>query len=201
MRLYITRHGQTQWNTEGRLQGWMNSPLTPRGLKGAEQLRDELKGIDFDAIFTSDQYRAVKTAEIIAGNRDVEINKIMEFREIGFGQWEGMKLVDIKKKYSREFDNYMNKPMEYKSYGGESIDQLFDRVEKGLQIVVDSGFENALIVAHGVTIKALVTVLKGLPRASISKLPVFPGTSLSIFHRIGEVWEVELEGDTSHFGN
>ncbi len=201
MRLYITRHGQTQWNTEGRLQGWMNSPLTPRGLKGAEQLRDELMDIDFDAIFTSDQYRAVKTAEIIAGNRDVEINRIMEFREIGFGQWEGMKLVDIKKKYSREFDNYMNKPMEYKSYGGESIDQLFDRVEKGLQIVVDSGFENALIVAHGVTIKALVTVLKGLPRASISKLPVFPGTSLSIFHRIGEVWEVELEGDTSHFGN
>lgn len=179
----------------------MNSPLTPRGLKGAEQLRDELMDIDFDAIFTSDQYRAVKTAEIIAGNRDVEINRIMEFREIGFGQWEGMKLVDIKKKYSREFDNYMNKPMEYKSYGGESIDQLFDRVEKGLQIVVDSGFENALIVAHGVTIKALVTVLKGLPRASISKLPVFPGTSLSIFHRIGEVWEVELEGDTSHFGN
>ncbi|MCR3954677.1 MAG: histidine phosphatase family protein [Gudongella sp.] len=201
MRLYITRHGQTQWNTEGRLQGWMNSPLTPRGLKGAEQLRDELKGIDFDAIFTSDQYRAVKTAEIVAGDRDIEINKIMEFREIGFGQWEGMKLVDIKKKYAREFDNYMNKPMEYKSYGGESIDQLFERVEKGLQIVVDSGFENALIVAHGVTIKALVTVLKGLPRASISKLPVFPGTSLSIFHRIGEVWEVELEGDTSHFGN
>jgi broad specificity phosphatase PhoE len=93
----------------------------------------------------------------------------------------------------------MNNPMEYRSYGGESIDELFDRVERGLQIVVDSGARTALVVAHGVTIKALVTILKGMPRASISKLPVFPGTSLSIFKRIGEVWEVELEGDTSHF--
>jgi len=89
--------------------------------------------------------------------------------------------------------------MEYRSYGGESIDELFDRVEKGLQIVVDSGVQNALIVAHGVTIKALVTILKGMPRASISKLPVFPGTSLSIFNRVGDFWQVELEGDTSHF--
>lgn len=199
MRLFITRHGQTQWNTEGRLQGWMNSPLTPRGLKGAEQLRDAVRNIDFDGVFTSDQYRAVKTAEIVVGDRDIEINKIMELREIAFGQWEGMKLVDIKEKYGKEFHNYMNSPMEYRSYGGESIDELFDRVEKGLQIVVDSGAQNALIVAHGVTIKALVTILKGMPRASISKLPVFPGTSLSIFNRVGDFWQVELEGDTSHF--
>jgi probable phosphoglycerate mutase len=177
----------------------MNSPLTPRGLKGAEQLRDAVRNIDFDGVFTSDQYRAVKTAEIVVGDRDIEINKIMELREIAFGQWEGMKLVDIKEKYGKEFHNYMNSPMEYRSYGGESIDELFDRVEKGLQIVVDSGAQNALIVAHGVTIKALVTILKGMPRASISKLPVFPGTSLSIFNRVGDFWQVELEGDTSHF--
>ena len=93
----------------------MNSPLTPRGLKGAEQLMEAIKDVELDGIFTSDQYRAVKTAEIVAGDRDIEINKIMELREIAFGQWEGMKLVDIKKKYGKEFHNYMNNPMEYLS--------------------------------------------------------------------------------------
>jgi len=199
LRLYITRHGQTKWNTEGRLQGWMNSPLTPKGLKGAEQLRDALKDVHFDAIYSSDQYRAVKTAEIINGHREVEIRQIMELREIGFGLWEGQRLVDIKKKYSEEFHNYMNKPLAYKSYGGESVEELFERVEKALHMVMESGGENVLIVAHGVSIKALITILKGLPRAAISELPVFPGTSLSIFKRNEDLWEIELEADTSHF--
>ena len=199
MRLYITRHGQTQWNTEGRLQGWMNSPLTPKGLERAERLRDAIRDIDFDIIYSSDQYRAVKTAEIIKDGKDVEIRQIMELREIGFGLWEGQRLVDINKKYFEEFNNYMTNPMKYKSCGGETIEELFDRVERGLKVIVESGGENVLIVAHGVTIKALVTILKGLPRGTISEIDVFPGTSLSVFRKSGELWALELEGDTSHF--
>ncbi len=177
----------------------MNSPLTAKGLRRAEQLKETIKDIHFDAIYSSDQYRALKTAEIITGDRDIEIIQIMELREIAFGLWEGMKLSDIKKKYSKEFHNYMNNPLQYKSYGGESIEEFFDRVQRGLQVVLESGGENVLIVAHGVTIKALVSILKGLPKENISKLPVFPGASLSIFKKNGDLWEVELEADTSHF--
>jgi probable phosphoglycerate mutase len=93
----------------------------------------------------------------------------------------------------------MTNPMKYKSCGGETIEELFDRVERGLEVIVESGGENVLIVAHGVTIKALVTILKGLPRATISEIDVFPGTSLSVFRKSGELWALELEGDTSHF--
>lgn len=187
------------WNIERRLQGWKNSPLTERGLERAEKLKLAVENIDFDAIYSSDLHRAVKTAEIIAGKRNIEVQQIVELREIAFGAWEGKRLEDIEKNYPVEFDTYMNNPTKYKSIDGESMDELFDRVEKGFKKIVDTGGENVLIVAHGVTIKALIAIIKGLDRSAVSEFPVFPGTSLSVYKKNNDLWEVELEADTSHF--
>ncbi|EQB85893.1 hypothetical protein M918_16965 [Clostridium sp. BL8] len=74
-RLYITRHGETLWNTEGRMQGWNDSPLTDLGIKQAEWLRDRIQDEKIDAIYSSPSNRAFKTAEIVRGGREIEIIK------------------------------------------------------------------------------------------------------------------------------
>jgi len=71
--LYLARHGETLWNVEGRLQGHLDSPLTEVGKRQAGWLRRSLESIPFDAIYTSPSGRAYHTAEILRGDRNVDI--------------------------------------------------------------------------------------------------------------------------------
>ena len=93
LKLYITRHGRTEWNTIGRLQGWLDSPLTEEGIKRAERLSKRLENIDFDSIYSSSQKRALDTAHIL-NKKNIEIQILDELKELSLGKWEGMKLKD-----------------------------------------------------------------------------------------------------------
>ena len=72
--LYLVRHGETEWNKTGIVMGQLDSPLTEAGLGQAKTTAQELKGVNFDAIFSSDLHRAHKTAEIIKLERELVIN-------------------------------------------------------------------------------------------------------------------------------
>ena len=89
MRLIITRHGQTDWNAEGRLQGHQDIPLNSTGISQAETLRDELAGMHFDLIIASPLSRAYKTAEIINSKHNLEILRDNRIKEIYLGKLEG----------------------------------------------------------------------------------------------------------------
>ena len=75
--LYLTRHGETVWNTQKLMQGWKDSPLTDRGIKQARQLSERLSEVSFDAIYSSTSNRAVRTAEIIKGERSLEVINVI----------------------------------------------------------------------------------------------------------------------------
>lgn len=198
MKLYIIRHGQTKWNKEMRLQGWNNSDLTQHGVENAEKLSQRLKDIDFDYIYSSTQRRAIETANIIKGERDTEIVQLEGLREIGFGSWEGMKIEDINLKYSNEYNTYINKPHLYRPVDGESFQELFSRVKDSLERILSKKGENILIVCHGVTIKALFSIIKGIPLEEFYKIPIYLGTALNICEVNGDDIRFILEGDTSH---
>ena len=87
--VYLTRHGQTVWNLDKRLQGSGNSELTDHGIEQAEQLKKRVDSIQLDTIYTSPLERARKTANIIRGNRNIEIIEVDAFKEISFGEYEG----------------------------------------------------------------------------------------------------------------
>ena len=87
--VYLTRHGQTVWNLDKRLQGSGNSDLTDHGVEQAEQLKKRVDGLKLDVIYTSPLERARKTANIIRGNRNIEIIEVDAFKEISFGEYEG----------------------------------------------------------------------------------------------------------------
>lgn len=89
MKLTITRHGQTDWNAEGRLQGHQDIPLNSLGIEQAEILRDELATKHFDAIFTSPLSRAYQTAQIINSKHNLEIVRDDRIKELYLGRLEG----------------------------------------------------------------------------------------------------------------
>lgn len=197
LKLYITRHGRTEWNTIGRLQGWLDSPLTEEGIKRAERLSKRLENIDFDSIYSSSQKRALDTAHIL-NKKNIEIQILDELKELSLGKWEGMKLKDVEKEYPQEHYLYFNEPDSYKSLGGENFDELFLRVKKALKEIMDTKDENILIVSHGVTIKAMIAILKGIDLDEFVSEKVYTGTSLTIFEIHGDKIECILEGDDSH---
>ena len=84
--VYLTRHGQTVWNLDKRLQGSGNSELTDYGIEQTEQLKKRVDSIQLDVIYTSPLERAKKTANIIRGDRSIEIIEVDDFKEISFGE-------------------------------------------------------------------------------------------------------------------
>jgi broad specificity phosphatase PhoE len=88
--IYIVRHGETVYNTQGVIQGYHgDSSLTPQGIEQAESLRLEFKDMHFDAAFSSDLLRARRTAEIITLERQLIINTTQLLRERNYGRYEG----------------------------------------------------------------------------------------------------------------
>jgi probable phosphoglycerate mutase len=101
--LYLTRHGQTTWNVEHRVQGHLNSPLTDLGLEQASRLGYALSDVHFDAIYSSPSPRALRTAEIIRGTRPSRIIPHDSLREMHMGDWEGLRFDEIESTYPVQY--------------------------------------------------------------------------------------------------
>ena len=84
--IYIVRHGQTDWNLEGRYQGRIDIELNEKGIEQAEKIKEELKGLNFDKVFSSPLKRAYKTAQIITDKEIITDERIIER---GNGELEG----------------------------------------------------------------------------------------------------------------
>lgn len=87
--IYIVRHGETDFNVKEIMQGQTDSSLTAKGVLQAKQLAERLKGVNFDAIFSSDLYRAQKTAEILKLDRQLAVNTTKLLRERTFAHFDG----------------------------------------------------------------------------------------------------------------
>ncbi len=197
MKLYIVRHGETEWNTVKKLQGWQNSDLTKKGIRGAKLLRNRLEDVKFDFIYSSPLSRAMETAEYIKKN-DEKLIVLEEVKEMGFGEWEGLEKEKLETSYSQEYYNFWNKPHLYKTSGGESFEDLYKRIERGLNKIIKNGGENVLLVSHGVVIKAIQTIAKGHSLEEFWTPPFLENTSLTLLELEDEKLNIVLDADTSH---
>ena len=200
--LYLTRHGQTMWNLEKRLQGTQNSPLTKAGIMQAEDLRDRLKDIDVDIIYTSPLERAYKTAEIIKGNKEIPLLVHNGLMEINFGAWEGMTLEEIEgvEEYKYEYSKFFNTPSKYTPFKGESVSDFVHRIQHSIiDIINENRGKNILIVTHGMTLKFLMTLFKSLDIDDIVSLPVMGQAALTHIEVQDNEYKILLEDDRSHY--
>jgi probable phosphoglycerate mutase len=164
MELYIIRHGETIWNAAGKLQGHADIELNENGIALAEVTSKALLDVKFDAIYSSPLIRAKHTANIICGNRAIDIIEDQRLKEIGFGDIEGkdFKLLENMPEYG--FDNFFNKPEAYvPTAGGETIEQLCQRSANFMdEVIRNSKHNTVLIVAHAALNKSLLRYIKKL---------------------------------------
>ena len=163
--IYLIRHGKTEWNLEGRLQGSQNSNLVEEGILGAKTTGQALSHIPFSACYSSLQKRAQDTADYIIGDRTIPHFHHRGLNEFDFGLWEGKKSVDLVE--HPEYKLLRTKPAEYQAIEsqGEIIEQLYQRATQAFEQIVQrhQDGDNVLIVSHGMTLTLLTAVLKGLP--------------------------------------
>lgn len=169
MKIYLIRHGETDWNLERRLQGGVDIPLNEKGLELARVTAKGLRDIHFDVIYTSPLQRAKQTALAIAEGRQVPVIDDDRIREICFGPFEG--LICAKENYNipdPEFMNFFLKPHLYiPPQGGESVKQLCDRTADFMEWLTtreELKDSTVLVSAHGAAVKGLLNGVRRINR-------------------------------------
>jgi broad specificity phosphatase PhoE len=176
LRLYIARHGETDWNALHRLQGWTDRPLNETGRRQAVALADTLKGIRLDAIYSSTLSRSRDTARTVAGST-MTVKSLDGLRERNYGHYQGGS--DTAPEYLRRSNDWTDGLDD-----GESLNQLLARSRESLtQIRREHPSGNVLIVAHRITNQMLLRAL----------LDLTPEQTVKIVQDNDEVYLVELD--------
>ena len=162
--LCLIRHGQTDWNLEGRYQGQSDVPLNETGLAQARSLIEKLNGHSFNAIYVSDLKRARQTAAPIAKLLGLEVQIEPRLREINQGKWEGVLVDEIKARYAELWSQRTVDPASVRPPGGETVGEVAERVYAALDDI-SRLFPNGrvLVVAHGLSIATAICRDKGIP--------------------------------------
>ncbi|MEI7987095.1 MAG: histidine phosphatase family protein [Armatimonadota bacterium] len=157
MRLYLVRHGQTDWNVQKRAQGHTDRPLDETGILQAKQVGKAFLDLPVQRILTSDLKRAHQTAAEIARRSKIELEVLPELRERGFGEWEGQNFAEIAIRFGFEADFKGVTRNEVTPPGGESFVEVWDRLVSVVANVRRRN-ENTAIVAHGGTCSLLTAM-------------------------------------------
>lgn len=148
--LYLVRHGQTDWNVEGRWQGQADVPLNVRGRQQAAQVARALSKLGLVAIYSSDLLRARETAHKLAALTGLEVQLDPRLREIHQGQWQGMLVTEIQERYGEAFQRRKDDPLNVAPPGGETVLQVKERVVGAIEdIVQQHPQERVAVVSHG----------------------------------------------------
>lgn len=153
--IYLARHGETEWNAQGIIQGHKDSPLTPNGVQQAKDLAHQLQHTHFDAIFSSDLFRAQRTAAIIAIDKQLVIKTTAALREAKFGGKEGKTGEEFRREFKEllEKRNQLTDQERFKfklAPDMESDEELISRLINFLrEISVAYIGKTILIITHG----------------------------------------------------
>ena len=167
MKIYLIRHGETDWNKEGRLQGQADMALNEEGIRQAKVAAERLSGLFFDRIYCSPLCRALVTAEIIKGDREIPLAEDRRLLEIGFGRYEGRKIAEIEQDTNDPFHSFFMAPEQYAPpETAESFQAVYDRSRQFLRqelFPLEKRCGQVLLVAHGALNRSIVNPLAGIP--------------------------------------
>tara|TARA_B100000902_G_scaffold326133_1_gene321093 strand:+ start:219 stop:1547 length:1329 start_codon:yes stop_codon:yes gene_type:complete len=169
-RIFLVRHGETNWNKEGRFQGQRNIPLNSNGKKQAEKASKYLKEINFNKAFSSSMDRPYETAQIILQNKsDLEITKIEKLVEISHGLWEGKLEKEIKEQWPDLLKNWHEKPEQVIMPEGETIKEVSERSLMAWEEIclAQKNKDLTLLVAHDAVNKTLICNILGIDFSNI----------------------------------
>lgn len=161
--LYLVRHGETEWNRKGILQGQLNSSLTAEGIARTETFRSEITALQPDIVYSSHQERAVMTAEILTRDLDREILIDPDLSEMNFGVFQGCSWDHIENEMKELYDEYRKDDPDYTIPQGESHNQFHHRVTGAIQRIAEAHpGKKVLVVSHGGSINKMLCYAEGM---------------------------------------
>ena len=204
LKVVLIRHGETEWNTQGRLQGASDSPLTANGLRGATACGRRLRDRTFAAAYASPLLRARRTAELILAELPdaPPLQEDTRIRERAFGSWEGLVWATIQSERAEELARADKDPHYAISGGGESRSATLERALSFMQGIADQHggtSDSILIVTHSATATCLIKHVLGLRQEQRRSFEVF-NNALNEFEydAAREAWRLLTLGDRAH---
>ena len=170
--IFLARHGETDDNAAGRVQGYLDSPLNDRGREQARVLAERAAGEGIEALYASHLIRAHETASIVGERLGIEPQVDERFAESRRGAWEGRLLTEIERDFPEQWAEWHGAADGFRfPGGGESIAEHAARVEEGLAEVA-GGPLPALVIAHGGSIRCAFATRDPRGLASFQSLAV-----------------------------
>ena len=204
-RIFLIRHGETNWNKEGRFQGQIDIPLNNNGKDQATKASKYLQEINFNKAFSSAMARPYETATIILKETpELKITKINELVEINHGLWEGKLENEIKEQWPELLKNWHDHPEEVIMPEGESIKEVSERSVKawGDICLTQKSNDLTLLVAHDAVNKTLICNLLGIDYSNIWMIKQGNGgiTIIDIFNDPQKDNVISALNITTHLG-
>lgn len=186
MKLILARHGETDWNVAKKIQGVTDTDLNENGLRQARELAAAVLAGDLGitAIYSSHLKRAAQTAAYVAEALNLPYHTMEALQELNFGKWEGNSWPEVKERYPEEYGVWYTNRRYTPAPGGESYQQMLERVIPALQEIVRREKGNALVVIHSAEIVALQAALHNTSFQTMAK-----------DYPIGNAQMVELGGE------
>lgn len=164
MKLYLVRHGETDWNIQNKIQGKSDTVLNETGKKQAEALAGLLKeNYTIDAVYTSPQKRALETAQVIGREMGIEPIIKQGLEEMSLGKWEGYSWRQVRELFPEEYSIWHKNRRYQLPPEGESYQQLLDRLLEALNGIIAENTGNVLIVTHSAVIMTLMSYIYDTP--------------------------------------
>lgn len=181
---YLVRHGQTTWNRDGRLQGQLDSPLTPEGLAQACDVAERLAPLGIKTVCSSPAGRALRTAVVIAERIGADLVEVPELSDVHHGEMTGMTRLEIEEAFPGARAARSENRYGWAFPGGESYAQARGRARRALSSCGWAADGAPLLVTHEMIGRMLRAELRGLDAAQALALRHPFGSVLQISGRV-----------------
>jgi broad specificity phosphatase PhoE len=197
-KIYLVRHGQTEWNKTLTFRGRADIPLNEAGHREAKAIADALKDRNIEAVYTSPLKRSIETAQPSAAFFNLEIVSVQELIDINYGDWEGLTFHEVQQRYRDEYRTWEKTPHLIRFPHGETLDEARERSFHAFHSIVQRNpGKSLLIIPHRVINKILLCALLGLSNSHFWKIKQDTGC-INLIEYEDRKFILSLMNDTCH---
>lgn len=200
VRIILIRHGETNWNIQGRYQGQEDTRLSERGFAQAGMLAQGLKDVHIDAAFSSPLKRSLLTCRACADLHKLPVHTDERLTEINHGAWEGELACDIEARYPEEFKQWHTQPQLVQMPGGENLEDVRKRARAAFdEFAQKYDGKTLLVAAHDAVNKAIICDVLGLDMSHFWNIKQ-DNACINVLECSKGTWRAVLLNSTTHLG-